>query len=197
MAGSMFGVLASGRLASTEFQQMDETHFLCTIPDADNINHVVVFLTGTQPFPDGLGGSVYFSWPDPNSPPQWMRLGHISNDKPSAIFKISKMKPNETTVGPLGFGQTASHTAQIGIAVETLDVIRNSSSIGDPSNMSSYMEFTQKMIESFLNYIMSYAVNQSQMVPNPAETFVPLSQVQNWYQNFERRLQQNPYFWRN
>ena len=26
------------------------------VPNADNINHVVVFMTGQSPFPDGLGG---------------------------------------------------------------------------------------------------------------------------------------------
>jgi len=27
------------------------------IPDADNINHIVVFMTGQIPFPDGFGGA--------------------------------------------------------------------------------------------------------------------------------------------
>lgn len=27
------------------------------MPDADNINHIVVFLTGTVPFPNGMGGA--------------------------------------------------------------------------------------------------------------------------------------------
>ena len=38
------------------FEQVGETQFLTTIHDADNINHIVVFMTGTVPFPQGMGG---------------------------------------------------------------------------------------------------------------------------------------------
>lgn len=59
-----------------------------------------------------------------------------------------------------------------------------------------YVKFGQKMLENFINFVSSFAVTQAQMVPNPTETFVPLSTIQTWYQNFERRLQQNPNFWK-
>ncbi|CAG0901869.1 unnamed protein product, partial [Cyprideis torosa] len=54
---SVFGVLVSGRLVQTDFQRVDETHFMMNIHDADSINHVVVFLTGAEPLPEGFGGS--------------------------------------------------------------------------------------------------------------------------------------------
>lgn len=41
----------------TDFQQIDENKFLLNIPDADNINHVVVFLTGAVPLPAGAAGA--------------------------------------------------------------------------------------------------------------------------------------------
>ncbi len=40
---------------------VSDTQFVTTVEDADNINHLVIFLTGTQPFPDGFGGSGIFS----------------------------------------------------------------------------------------------------------------------------------------
>ncbi|KAL9698516.1 hypothetical protein quinque_001957 [Culex quinquefasciatus] len=54
----------------------------------------------------------------------------------------------------------------------------------------------QKMIQNFFNFVSSFGDPKSQMVPNPSETFVPLSTVQTWFTNFERRLQQNPNFWK-
>ncbi|GFX72079.1 hypothetical protein TNCV_2346671 [Trichonephila clavipes] len=58
MAAPMFAVIVAGRLVQTDFQPLDTTKFVTNIVDADNVNHIVVFLTGAQPFPDGLGGSV-------------------------------------------------------------------------------------------------------------------------------------------
>ena len=41
----------------TDGQQIGENQVLFNIQDADNINHIVVFMTGQTPFPDGLGGA--------------------------------------------------------------------------------------------------------------------------------------------
>ncbi len=45
----------------TEFVQAGDTQFVTTINDADSINHVVVFLTGVQPFPDHMAGSGLYN----------------------------------------------------------------------------------------------------------------------------------------
>ncbi|XP_043270385.1 protein OPI10 homolog [Venturia canescens] len=195
----MFGLLVASRLVQTDFQQVGETQFLITVNDADNINHIGLFLTGTVPFPEGMGGAVYFSWPDPNAPPNWQFLGYISNCKPSAIFKISNLKKNHefenSNLGIFGIGKI-SHVAQIGVSVEPLNIIEQQAVAVATTTTNTFVEFTQKMITSFLNYISSFSVTQSQMTPNPTENFVPLSSVQSWYETFERRLQQNPNFWK-
>uniref|UniRef100_A0A2L2YD89 Uncharacterized protein n=2 Tax=Parasteatoda tepidariorum TaxID=114398 RepID=A0A2L2YD89_PARTP len=197
MAAPMFAVIVAGRLVQTDFQAIDSTKFVTNIVDADNVNHIVVFLTGVQPFPDGLGGSVYFSWPDPTAAPTWQFLGFVSNAKPSAIFKISKLKSDTNITTPFGI-QPISHVAQIGISVEPLQQIQLQTPIATstPSNMDSFLEFTNKMLENFVNYIASFAVTPAQILPNTSENFVPLNTVQQWYTNFQRRLQQNPNFWK-
>ncbi|XP_046735214.1 protein OPI10 homolog [Diprion similis] len=195
----MFGLIVSGRLVQTDFQQVGETQYVITIPDADNVNHVVVFLTGTVPFPDGLGGAVYFSWPDPNAPPNWQNLGFISNAKPSAIFKISNLKKNHEfeNINQTMFGvEKISHDAQIGISVEPLSIIEQQSAAVAEETSNAMTSFSQKMLAHFFNYVSSFSVTQQQMLPNPSENFVPLSIMQNWYTTFLRRLEQNPNFWK-
>ncbi|BFZ16116.1 hypothetical protein BsWGS_19155 [Bradybaena similaris] len=198
----MFGIIVAGRLVQTDFHPVSETQFLFNIPEADSINHVVIFMTGQTPFPDGLGGAVYFAWPRPEGP-VWTLLGHISNHKPSAIFKISSLKTSsDTDDNQIHFGdisQQQSHLAQIGISVEPLDQLVQqvpATQVSAQAAVPTFVEFCTKMLENFFNYASSFAVTQNQMVPNPSETFVPLSTLKNWFENFQRRLQQNPYFWK-
>ena len=39
-----------------------------------------------------MGGSVYMSWPSESGDSSWQLIGHLTNEKPSAIFKISGLK---------------------------------------------------------------------------------------------------------
>ncbi|XP_014249734.1 protein OPI10 homolog [Cimex lectularius] len=196
---AMFGLLASGRMVQTNFDRVGEKQFLITIPEADSINHVVVFLTGAVAFPDGFGGLVYFSWPNSNAPPNWCLLGVITNEKPSSIFKISNLKkdsqPSLQESGFLAFAQTKiSHVAQIGISIETADVVQQQHMLLNAEttkNQTQFVEFTQKMLESFFNYSASFV-----LTPSPNEAYVPMKVVEDWYKNFERKLALNPYFWR-
>lgn len=82
----------------TDAQQVASDKFVFNLPDCENVNHVVVFMLGTVPFPAGMGGAVYFSFPDPAVGQVWQLLGFITNDKPSAIFKISGLKAGKRFV---------------------------------------------------------------------------------------------------
>ena len=90
------------------------------------------------------------------------------------------------------------HLAQIGVSVEPLNQLEQQTLASNtiPSKMSNFMEFSSKMLESFYNYASSFAQTQAQMTPQPQESFVPLSVLQNWYKNFERKMQHNPNFWK-
>ncbi|XP_020374591.1 protein Hikeshi [Rhincodon typus] len=157
-------------------------------------------MLGTAPFPVGTGGSVYFSYPDKDGMPVWQLLGFISNEKPSAIFKISRLKTEEVGQHPFGMmniAQTQS-VAQIGISVEPVELLKQQTPVASAavSTVDSFTQFTQKMLDNFYNFSTSFALTQAQMIPNPSEMFIPASIVLKWYENFHRRLSQNPNFWK-
>ena len=66
----------------------------------------------------------------------------------------------------------------------------------EPSTINSYVEFSQAMCENLYNYASSFAQSPSHITPNPSDQYLPLSVLSKWYENFSRRLQQNPNFWR-
>lgn len=140
---------------------------------------------------------VYFSWPDEEAKPNWQLLGILSNNKPSAIFKLSNLKQHcDTSSQPLNaFSQFPSITinAQIGISIEPLiNAESQITSLNNTNhNLSTFVEFTQKMVQNLYNYVSSYAVDCGSQ-----QTMVPLLSVQKWYENFERKLNLNPNFWK-
>lgn len=69
----MFAIVAAGRLPQAQPMQVDQTHIVFPIEAAEAVNHLVVFMDGSQPFPPGYAATVHFLWPGQNA--QWMLLG--------------------------------------------------------------------------------------------------------------------------
>ena len=76
---------------NTNVQQAGINEYFLSLEDAKSVNHLVVFLTGQVPFSGGFGGSIYLGWPSEAGGVSWQLLGFITNNKPSAIFKITKV----------------------------------------------------------------------------------------------------------
>ncbi|CAE1320660.1 HIKESHI [Acanthosepion pharaonis] len=191
----MFGVVVAGRLVQTDYEQVTQNQFLFNIVDADSINHVVVFLTGQTPFPDGYGGAVYFAWPSAQGQ-NWILLGHITNIKPSAIFKVSKLKSSDSSMNPFqAMTNQPVHVAQIGISVDPLTELsqQTPATSAAVSNLEPFVDFSKKMVENLFNFVTSFS---SPLPPVPTETYIPSSVLQKWYDSFIRKMQQDPYFWR-
>ncbi|XP_056309087.1 protein Hikeshi [Danio aesculapii] len=196
----MFGCLVAGRLVQTDAQQVASDKFVFNLPDYEHVNHIVVFLLGTVPFPEGMGGAVYLCVPGGAAGQVWQLLGFITNEKPSAIFRISGLKAGEGSSHPFGMmdAPAAPSMAQVGVSVEGLHLLAQQTPVSSSavSTLDSFTQFTQKMLDSLFNFTSSFALSQSQMSPNPSEMFIPASSIRRWYENFQRRLMQNPNFWK-
>lgn len=196
----MFACLVAGRLVQTDIQQADETHFVCQIPNSETVNHVVIFMTGALPFPEGTGGAVHFGFASPSGV-NWHYIGFISNEKPSAIFKISGLKQDSNAVMNSfmgGMAPVSGNVSQIGISVEPLSQIMQQTPVSQAqaSKTDSVTQYTTKLLENFYNFASSFAIKQSEMTPQPNVSFIPSTVLEQWYQNFSRKLQQDPNFWK-
>ncbi|XP_066932665.1 protein Hikeshi-like [Clytia hemisphaerica] len=200
MASPMFGCVIPGRMPLFDAQQVSENQVVFQLPQCNSINHVVLFMTGSQPIPQGFAAAVYLCWPKPQ--PAWYLLGFLGNEKPSVIFKIAKPKQGTEQANLSSGWQTNlssdSDIAQIGIAIEPVSELTQKTPLENTqaTSLSTFVQFTQKMASNLFNYCSSFAVTQSEMTPQPTETFIPLNTIQKWYQTFERRMSRDPNFWK-
>ncbi|KAJ2766167.1 hypothetical protein IWQ57_004482, partial [Coemansia nantahalensis] len=107
----MFGCIVAGRLVQTNLRQVDVNKYVFELPEVHSINHIVVFLLGTVAFEPGCAATVHLLWPSR----EWQCLGALSNDKPSAIFRL------RAAAGAQPAPPGAS--AELGISIEPIQAV--------------------------------------------------------------------------
>jgi len=189
----MFGCCVAGRLLQTNLQQVDETHATFDLPGASTINHICVFLLGTVPFPDGYGATVHLYWPGKGL----QLLGMLSNDKPSAIFRLrtstdNPSVPTESALSPAAFppNLVGDITAVLGLSIEPLpDIYAQMSTLQSalvpsaPDLTKSPAVLAEKIVMHLFNYVSGFVGG----VVTP-ETLVPLNIIARWYEAFQGKL---------
>ncbi|KAJ8520515.1 hypothetical protein ONZ45_g2658 [Pleurotus djamor] len=189
----MFGCVVAGRLLQTNLQQVDETHAYFELPNASTINHISVFLLGTVPFPDGYGASVHFHWPGKG----FQLLGMLTNEKPSAIFRLRGNYTSDATntANPDAFAPTSSAsslgsdvTAILGLAIEPISQIQVQVS-GLPSTLVKAATqdisrdstlLAERIVKHLFNFLASF-VGGGPGGFGP-DLMVPLGLITKWHQ---------------
>jgi len=177
----MFGCCVAGRLPQTNLNQVDETHATFSIPDAGSVGHIVVFLLGNVPFPPGYAATIHFEWPGR----PFQLLGMLSNEKPSAIFRLRGTGPvnSPNIIATLGISIELSGAVQAQIATlppsassTNAVVLGNSSVVTDPTVLA------ERIVRHLFNHLSSF---ETQVGP---QTMVPLGVIQKWYDNLMSKL---------
>ncbi|TPX58824.1 hypothetical protein SpCBS45565_g07897 [Spizellomyces sp. 'palustris'] len=142
----------------------------------------------------------------------------LSNEKPSAIFKLGGSKSvastafsgsdvmmDDTLVTP---GVAATIPAQLGISVEPIDVVmaqvsRLQPSSSGPATSGALLksvdpaQLVTKILENFYNHCSGFAGNlplggNALFGMDWNTTFIPLKAVQDWYNSMQRKLKLDP-----
>ncbi|OZJ06945.1 hypothetical protein BZG36_00138 [Bifiguratus adelaidae] len=203
----MFGCIVAGRLVQTNLQQVDVNKWIFELPEAASINHIVVFLLGTIPFEPGNAATVHFLWPGKD----WHLLGMLSNEKPSAIFRL-KGKAIPTSDGTANVNITAT----VGISIEPKSSVQTQMSaltsthqelsgtsgalvLRTQPSESETAAIATKLLQNLFNFVTSFAQNtvppgeiglMSQM--SVQNTWLPLKVFQQWYDNLGRKIKADP-----
>ncbi|KAK9466484.1 hypothetical protein V1512DRAFT_208451 [Lipomyces arxii] len=210
----MFGAICAGRPVQTNLQQLDTTKFMFLIEDGAKVNHIVVFLLPGTVLDPNAAASVYFQWPGK----PFQLLGAVSNNKPSAIFRVNQSKnalhstatasiddmvdDNASTVAPI--------TISLGISIEPASEVEAqlaqmrgafSNADSDPTNALVVRNQAKTPVDpnstaALANKIMSHAFNfLSGFATN--DGMVSLKSFNDWWQKFQGKLAMDPQFLQN
>ncbi|KAM7539956.1 hypothetical protein Aperf_G00000039408 [Anoplocephala perfoliata] len=180
----MFAALLAGQIVQSNFVEVSPGKLLLDLPPLGKSNHVVVFLTGQTALPVGFGAGVHFGIVE-NGQTLWSYLGFLSNERPSAIFRVSGLKRTGSVV-----------TARLGISLETQVELSGQTPALENSSTSlgvyDGVKFAQFAAENLFNFASGYA----QEVPGTSDAYVPLSVIKRWLDTIQRKLLLDPDFWK-
>jgi protein Hikeshi len=116
----------------------------------------------------------------------------LSNEKPSAIFRVrGSFEAAQTSQASqqliVASSQASGTTAQLGIAIETIDAVMAQIStlpppankaIGDPATIA------EQVGKHLVNYLSGFA----ETVPGTGQMYVPMNAVNRWYESFMNKI---------
>ncbi|GAA6028213.1 hypothetical protein JCM8097_006920 [Rhodosporidiobolus ruineniae] len=202
----MFAVVVPGRLVQP-VQQVPESpeRFAAQIENAQELNHLTVFLTGQAPFPEGYGCTIHLDAPGKG----WQIIGGLTNAKPSAIFRLrGTFIPSASSFSSTFASSTTSSTATLGILCEPLASVEaqltalGQSATGAAANPAAAnalvpvrpaasaggspdpVVLAQMVGKNLFNALAGFV----QPLPNGQGSWIDFSLVEGWYRNFERKL---------
>jgi protein Hikeshi len=203
----MFAIIVSGRPVLSIFTTISSTQVAFQIPSSPSFNHLVVFLLPDTVLPPDQAAAVYIQL-SPNA--EFLLLGALSADKPSAIFRVRNVGAVSAA-----FGETADEDAMeddgaapagganitLGISVEPtaqveqalaamkaasatsktgLELVKHTPAMG-PTVPTKVL--ASRIIANAFNFLASFG----------SET-IPLRAFQEWWRKFERRVAADPTF---
>lgn len=189
----MFGCIAAGRLVQTNILQIDSNKYTIRIEQASQIQHLVVFLTGQQAFVPNTAATIYFRYLSASAAgSEWRFLGILTNEKPSAVFKLNKNR---------GVAAEMDAAVEIGISIEPLPLVLeqqqrlcvNSSSISSPSSSLALAPLSlspaaiaERLLDNFKNYYLSFCDGKQE--------YIPVKVLQDWYASVIRKCRNDSLF---
>ncbi|KAJ2850349.1 hypothetical protein IWW36_001966 [Coemansia brasiliensis] len=193
----MFGCIVAGRLVQTNLQQVDVNKYVFELPEAQSINHIVVFLLGTVPFEPGYAATVHLLWPNKD----WQMLGVLSNDKPSAIFRLKSTAGSE-------YASMTGISAELGISIEPIQSIEQqmqqnqgalvpaAASQSGPVSLQTAKQFAERTLQNLYDYATSFATkpdaSMGMLGSGASVQVLPVKVFEDWYGMFLRKLQRDP-----
>lgn len=220
----MFAVILPGRPCLTEIQTVSgppTPKFALTFPAQPKFSHIVVFMLPGNTLPPEAAAAVYIQFPGSQ---EFRLLGAIANEKQSAIFKVnfpgtggaSDAMTEAEGAGNIGAPPTTAAAMEtpggmvnLGISIELAESVQAQlASLMQSSTAASTITaaaapdalalarkppstkiLAQRIIQNAFNFLSSFSGTMAN-----GQEVIPLKAFQEWWQKFERRVENDPGF---
>ncbi|KAI9772522.1 MAG: hypothetical protein M1840_000727 [Geoglossum simile] len=206
----MFGAICAGRAVQTNLTTYSATQFAFTIPTQPTFHHIVIFVLPDSVLPPDTAAAVYIQLPNESG---FSLLGAVSNDKPSAIFRINNPvaatlsqdedamvdEPAPTPTSPTGTGDII-----LGISIEPAVGVSQQLALLKGARIQSPVEpapslvlatrspstklLAQRIIRNAFNFLASFTGGSG------GNEMIPLRSFQDWWVKFEKKIELDPGF---
>ncbi|SGY20541.1 BQ5605_C016g08088 [Microbotryum silenes-dioicae] len=199
MTSTGFAIVVPGRAVQQAIAVPDTAgQFAISLDNAEALNHICVFQTA--PLPEGYGCTLHF---DPGKGTGWSLIGGLTNEKPSAIFRLrgnlipssssstlsapSFSSPTSTTSATLGIlceplAAVEAHLAQLPISSANSNIGAGALVLKDP--MTNPTTLAMLVAKNMFNAIAGFA----QQIPGTMTYAVELGVVEKWYSRFVEKI---------
>ena len=184
-SNNMFACVVAGRLVQTNFTVVDSLKLFLEIGEANNVQHLCVFMTGSVALPQDAAATLHFSWGPLFT--DWQYIGFLSNSKPSSIFKLSP-PPSPINAGGGGGGEIPL-SLRVGISIEPLQTALSLHTANQQQKTLSSLKLQTDLAQAIVNHLFNYVSSFSS-----SSSSIPFSQLEKWYSNFQEKLQRDPSF---
>ncbi|KAL0484887.1 OPI10 [Acrasis kona] len=192
----MFGALIPGQALNVQFQQIEQTRWMLTVPNQPSkpISQIAVFLLPNgQQIPAGFGCAVYLSDASQN----FEYFGCLLNEDPSKIFSVPSTF-NDTSNNTL-FGSMQSNqqgVLYIGITLEKIENLQNLEGTNfqrQQKEANNTVGLAQFIADDLFKFLQSFVRPDNS---NKDILVLPTNAIDSWLQKFTNKLRVDPNFWK-
>ena len=166
----MLACVADGSMVRTDFQQVEANKYLIDVPVAgrkEKLVHICLFLTGQTPLPNEGAAAIHYAWVPDNA---FTAAGFLTNQSPSKVFQVPLSSDSDAVL-------------RIGVSIEPIGNVKQHQMMNKA--MSSH-QIAMKVAQHFYDYVSSF--------PQVDTQGVPFALLKKWFENFERKINNNPQF---
>ncbi|KAL0233581.1 hypothetical protein PCE1_002095 [Barthelona sp. PCE] len=179
----MFAISIPGLPLNTEYTDLSDTSFEFLINDVVNPKYGTVFLIDHEDVSHDVVCAVYLETPFTDG--EYSLVGYIGASNPTLLMRIDG-GPDKDEMFNIRVGLEICDKESVREAIQE----QHENLIEENTELNDLLDgIGSKIVSNLQDYLESYAVDVEDI------TVIPLASLDEWVDNFNRKIRLNPRFW--